>query len=128
MCIRDRYNVEEGFLEVDVPVLKNQFVDSLDVSAAGRITSYSTSGMVQTWKLGATSQLNEDIKLRASWSNDIRAPGVGELFSVALISTQTNVVYPPPPGVGKSSNLSFGAPGNPNLVPEQSYTVSGGVV
>jgi len=123
-----QYNVEEGFLEVDVPLLKNQFVDSLDISAAGRITSYSTSGMVQTWKLGATSQLNEDIKLRASWSNDIRAPGVGELFSVALISTQTNVVYPPPPGVGKSSNLSFGAPGNPNLVPEQSYTVSGGIV
>jgi len=123
-----QYHVEEGFLEVDVPVLKNQFVQSLDVSAAGRITSYSTSGMVQTWKLGATSQIIDDIKVRASWSNDIRAPGVGELFSAALISTQTNQVYPPPPGVGSSFNVKFGAPGNPNLVPEQSYTVSGGIV
>jgi len=123
-----QYHVEEGFLEIDVPVLKNNFVQSLDVSAAGRITSYSFSGMVQTWKLGATSQVNDDIKVRASWSNDIRAPGIGELFSVALISTQTNQVYPPPPGSGKGYNVSFAAPGNPNLVPEQSYTVSGGIV
>ena len=123
-----QYSVQEGFVEIDVPLLKNQIVDSFDVSAAGRITSYSTSGMVQTWKLGATSQINSDIKVRASYSNDIRAPGIGELFSVALISTQANQVYPPPPGVGASYNLSFAAPGNPNLVPEQSFTVSGGVV
>ena len=123
-----QYHVEEGFMEFNIPVLRNNIVDSFDVTAAGRITSYSFSGMVQTWKLGATSQVNSDIKLRASYSNDIRAPGIGELFSVALISTQTNVVYPPPPGVGSASNLSFGAPGNPNLVPEQSFTVSGGVV
>jgi hypothetical protein len=84
-------------------------------TSAGRaaITSYSTSGMVQTWKLGATSQISDDIKVRASWSNDIRAPGVGELFSAALISTQTNQVYPPPPGVGSAFNVKFGAPGNP---------------
>ena len=123
-----QYHVEEGFMEFNIPVLRNNIVDSFDVSAAGRITSYSTSGMVQTWKLGATSQVNSDIKLRASYSNDIRAPGVGELFSPALISTQTNVVYPPPPGVGTGYNLSFAAPGNPALVPEQSFTVSGGIV
>ena len=75
-----QYNVQEGFLELNVPVLKNQFVDSLDFNAAGRITSYSTSGMVETWKLGATSQINEDIKLRTTLSSDIRAPGIGELF------------------------------------------------
>jgi outer membrane receptor protein involved in Fe transport len=120
-----QYNVEEGFLELSIPILKNQFVDSLDFDAAGRITSYSTSGMVQTWKLGATSQVNEDIKLRASYSNDIRAPSVGELFASPLISTQT-VTYPP--GTGQSFNVKFASPGNPTLVPEQSFTVSGGVV
>lgn len=119
-----QYNVEEGFLELNVPVLKNQFVDSLDFNAAGRITSYSTSGLVQTWKLGATSQVNEDIKLRATWSSDIRAPGVGELFSAVLISTQT-VAYPPG---GPTYNVHYGAGGNSSLVPEQSTTVSGGIV
>ena len=60
------YNVQEGFLELDVPMLKNNFVDDLSFNAAGRMTSYSTSGLVETWKLGLTSQVNEDIKLRTS--------------------------------------------------------------
>lgn len=123
-----QYNVKEGFLELSVPVLKNQIVDSLDFSAAGRMTDYSTSGLVQTWKLGLTSQVNQDIKVRATYSTDIRAPSVGELFAGALISTQT-VSYP---GGGnpnsRSFNVRFASPGNPNLVPEQSITVSGGIV
>ncbi|HWU55844.1 MAG TPA: TonB-dependent receptor, partial [Rhizomicrobium sp.] len=84
-----------------------------------------TSGMVETWKLGLVSQVNEDIKLRTSYSNDIRAPGVGELFTNPLISTQT-VTYPP--GNGQQFQVKFASPGNPNLVPEQSFTVSGGIV
>ena len=119
------YNVQEGFLEFNIPLLKNNIVDSLDFNAAGRITSYSTSGLVQTWKLGATSQVNQDIKLRTTYSSDIRAPGVGELFTNPLISTQT-VTYPP--GTGQSFQVKFASPGNPNLVPEQSTTVSGGIV
>jgi len=75
------YHVEEGFLEVNAPLLRNNFVQSLDFNAAGRITSYSTSGTVQTWKLGLTSQINEDIRVRASWSDNIRAPFISELFT-----------------------------------------------
>jgi iron complex outermembrane recepter protein len=119
-----QYNVQEGFLELDVPLLKNQFVDELGFNAAGRITSYSTSGLVETWKLGLTSQVNEDIRLRTTLSSDIRAPGIGELFSPALISTQT-VQYPPG---GPSYNVHEGQGGNPALVPEQATTVSGGIV
>jgi iron complex outermembrane receptor protein len=119
-----QYNVQEGFLEVTVPVLKDTFVQSLDLNAAGRYTSYSTSGPVQTWKLGLTSQINDDIKVRATLSNDIRAPGIGELFSSVLISTQ-QVQYPPG---GPQFNVHFGSGGNPFLFPEQSETVSGGIV
>ena len=119
-----QYNVQEGFLEVNVPLLKNNIVDDLNVDAAGRITSYSTSGTVETWKVGMTSQVNQDIKLRASLSNDIRAPGVAELFAAPLISTQT-IAYPPG---GPDFNVHQGQPGNPNLVPEQAETVSGGIV
>ncbi|HEY1411102.1 MAG TPA: TonB-dependent receptor, partial [Rhodopila sp.] len=121
------YNVQEGFLELDVPVLKNQFVDDLSFNAAGRMTSYSTSGLVETWKVGATSQVNEDIKLRTSLSSDIRAPGVGELFSPILISTQSGVQYPPTPG-NPAYNIRQLQAGNPLLAPEQATTVSGGIV
>jgi len=116
--------VQEGFLEVTVPVLKNQFVDSLELNGAGRLTSYSTSGLVETWKLGLTSQINEDIKVRTTLSSDIRAPGVGELFSPILVSTQTQTY---PPGGGQFSVKQLQA-GNPLLVPEQATTVSGGIV
>jgi outer membrane receptor protein involved in Fe transport len=118
------YNVQEGFLELNVPILKNNIVESLDFNAAGRITSYSTSGLVQTWKLGMTSQINEDIKVRATFSSDIRAPGIGELFSPILVSTQTQTY---PPGGGNFSVKQLQA-GNPLLVPEQASTISGGIV
>ena len=121
------YNVQEGFLEFTVPVLKNQFVDSLEFNAAGRMTSYSTSGLVETWKIGATSQINEDIKLRTTLSSDIRAPGIGELFSPILVSTQSGVQYPPTPGSPTFQVRQLQA-GNPLLVPEQATTVSGGIV
>jgi outer membrane receptor protein involved in Fe transport len=119
-----QYNVQEGFLEFDVPVLKNQIVDDLNFSAAGRMTSYSTSGLVETWKLGATSQINQDIKLRTTYSSDIRAPGIGELFSPILVSTQSQSY---PPG-GPSFQVRQLQAGNPLLVPEQAFTISGGVV
>ena len=72
----------EGFAEVDAPILKDNIVNSLDFSTAGRMTSYSTSGLVETWKLGLTSQVNDDVKLRTTWSVDIRAPGLSDLFAL----------------------------------------------
>jgi iron complex outermembrane receptor protein len=119
-----QYNVVEGFLEVDAPILKDNVVNSLDVSLAGRMTSYSTSGLVETWKLGATSQVTEDFKLRATYSVDIRAPQLSELFSTG-ISGSTQVVDP------KTQQTLFvfsQSPGNPNLQPEVAHTVSAGIV
>ncbi len=118
------YNVQEGNLELDVPLLKDNIVQDLSFNAAGRITSYSTSGLVETWKLGLTSQVNDDIKLRTTLSSDIRAPGIGELFSPILVSTQT-ISYP---NGGPSYNIHELQAGNPLLVPEQATTVSGGIV
>jgi len=117
-------NVKEGFLEVNVPILKDTFVQSLDFNAAGRITDYSTSGVVETWKLGFTSQIIDDIKLRATWSVDIRAPSIQDLF--APNNVQTNPCVDPKTGLTQSciSNVF----GNNTLAPETARTISGGVV
>ena len=117
-------NVREGFLEVNVPILKDTFVDSLDFNAAGRATDYSTSGGVQTWKLGLTSQLNEDIKLRSVWSVDIRAPTVQDLFAPANVNTGSAT----DPKTGLSVSIINNVLGNPTLRPEVARTISGGVV
>jgi len=119
-----QYNVEEGFAEIEAPLLKDGIVQSLEFNSAGRITSYSTSGLVETWKLGLTSQVNQDVRLRATWSFDIRAPDLQELnsggFSVLGVATD--------PRTGANVQIYNLSQANPNLKPEQSTTVSGGVV
>jgi outer membrane receptor protein involved in Fe transport len=120
-----QYNVMEGFGEVTVPVLKDEFVQSLEFNAAGRLTSYSTSGLVETWKLGLTSQVNDDVRLRSTWSFDIRAPDLQELFATgfSVLATQPDIHN----GNNPVSAYTLQG-GNPNLKPEKSTTVSGGVV
>ena len=119
-----QYEVTEGNLEIDGPILKNNIVQSLDFSLAGRVTGYSTSGVVETWKIGLTSQVTDDIKLRTTWSEDIRAPIISELFAVP----QYNRGSATDPKTQKSAAIFFTAQGNPNLVPEEANTISAGVV
>jgi iron complex outermembrane receptor protein len=121
---RGEFNVQEGFAEVDVPLIKNGIVQNLAASLAGRYTSYSISGAVETWKMGLTSQVNDDIRLRTTWSYDIRAPNLGELFGAIPASGGAT---DPKTGNAVSSaitNTYF----NQNLQPEKSTTISGGVV
>jgi iron complex outermembrane receptor protein len=117
-------NVKEGYLEVTAPILKDSFVQSLDLNAAGRMTDYSTSGLVETWKLGFTSQVIDDIKLRGTWSVDIRAPSIQELFAPANVNTGSAI----DPKTGKQVSIINNVLGNPTLSPEVARTVSGGVV
>jgi outer membrane receptor protein involved in Fe transport len=122
--MRGQYNVIEGFVELDIPLIKNGIVNSLDGNLAGRMTSYSTSGLVETWKLGLTSQVNDDIRLRYTMSVDIRAPNLGELFN-DIPAGGGQVDYKT--GANIATALSE-ASGNTNLVPETAITYSGGIV
>lgn len=108
------YNVKEGFLEVDLPVVKG-----LNVNAAGRFTDYSTSGSVQTWKVGATFQPIADIRFRGNISHDIRAPNLQELFAAGTARTNT-VIIPTGANAPATGSLQFvqNQIGNPNLKPE----------
>lgn len=119
-----RYDVKEGFLEVNVPILENSFLKRLDFNAAGRITDYSTSGVVKTWKVGLTSQIDDNIRIRATRSLDIRAPLISDLFSPGNIGVGT-AQYPIG---GDSYQVNTSAGGNPALEPEKARTMSAGVV
>lgn len=122
--VRGQYNIIEGFGELNIPILKNGFVDSIDGNMAGRITDYSTSGMVETWKLGLTSQINEDIRARGTLSFDIRAPNLAELFNV-IPASGGQVDYLS--GNTAAAALSMAA-GNTALKPEKAITWSVGLV
>ena len=122
--VRGEYNIIEGFGELDIPILKNSFVDSIDGNMAGRMTSYSTSGLVETWKLGLTSQVNDDIRVRATWSFDIRAPNLAELFNV-IPASGGQVDYK----TGNTVAVALSeAAGNTALQPEKAITWSAGIV
>lgn len=91
-------------------------IRGLDLNGAVRGTSYSTSGYVTTWKVGATFQPIPDIRLRATRSRDIRAPNLGELFTAG--STRTNVLIDASQG-NASVQFSGTTAGNINLDPEK---------
>ncbi len=132
-------HVEEGFLEVNAPVLKNQLVQTLDLDLAGRITQYSSAGdtstingtqppfnfLVETWKMGFNSQLTDEFRLRGFYSYDIRAPIVYDLYNPGNFNSQTCASWVN----GGSGNPCFAKQGgNSKLQPEKANTVAISVV
>ncbi|WP_439546103.1 TonB-dependent receptor plug domain-containing protein [Sandarakinorhabdus sp.] len=116
------FTVSEAFIETVVPLAKG-----LDFNGAIRQADYSTSGGVTTWKLGATWQVIEDIKLRAVRSRDIRAPNLNELFAPG--TARTNTVNVAQPGGGQRADQFLEqTTGNLDLQPEVAMTWGVGAV
>ncbi len=122
---RGDVTVKEVYLETVIPLLSDKFLaQSLDFNAAGRLTDYSSSGNVETWKVGMTWQPVNDVRLRATLSQDIRAANLQELYAG------------PATGFGNTRNPANGVSiltpalttSNANLVPEEAKTFTGGVV
>jgi iron complex outermembrane recepter protein len=121
-----KYHVEEGFVEVNAPLLKDKLVNSLNVDAAVRVIDYSTSGTVETWKFGLTSHMTDDVSFRAAYSRDIRAPDLQELFSGGTLIAGGNPVSPKTGLPTPVFDLSGG--GNLKLQPEQGTTTTAGFI
>ncbi len=119
-----KYDVKEAFAEVDVPLIEDSVVESLALNAAGRVTDYSTSGRVETWKVGLTSQVNGLIRLRGTASRDIRAPNLQELFSGGQ-PLASNAIDPK---TGQNVSIFSTTSGNADLTPEKADTLSAGLV
>ena len=120
-----KYDVTEGFIEAVVPLATNQdWAESLDINGSVRGTSYSTSGYVTTWKVGATYTPFSDLTIRATRSRDIRAPGLGELF----IAGRSGTGQVTDPANGVSSIIVTRIEGNTDLKPEKADTTGVGVV
>lgn len=121
------FNVKEMFGEVIVPLVRDQpWMQSLDVNGAVRRTDYSTSGVQWAWKVGATSELVEGVRLRGTYSQDIRAPNIGELFGGRVRSTAN--IRDPNFGGRIFSGVSTFSGSNAALQPEKAKTLTlGGV-
>lgn len=121
-----KYDVTEGFLETVIPLAKDlPGARSLDFNGAVRLTEYSTSGSVTTWKAGATWSPISDVMFRVTRSRDIRAPNLSELFQAG--GANTNSVIDPFNDDQIVQYTGF-ATGNTALVPEEADTTGFGVV
>ncbi|WP_446654872.1 TonB-dependent receptor plug domain-containing protein [Blastomonas sp.] len=110
------YDVKEAFVETVFPVF-----EGADLNGALRVTDYSTSGTVVTWKLGGTWQIIDDFKLRVTRSRDIRAPNLNDLFAPG--TARTNTVNVPVAGGGtRADTFLEQITGNLNLAPEVART------
>lgn len=119
------YDVKEAFAETVIPLAKDaSFARSLELNAAARYTSYSTSGGVVTWKAGLVYEPVDGVRLRATRSHDIRAPNLNDLFLGGIVSVQQTAV-----DNGKAvSGFTSTQVGNPNAKPERADTFTAGIV
>jgi outer membrane cobalamin receptor len=129
---RGNFHEWEVFLETDIPLLNDPAWGKLDANLAGRYTHYTTSGDVETWKVGLVWDTPVDgLRLRALQSRDVRAPNLAELFGGARVNNGS---------VTDDFKLNGGNPNqsisplpnpitaNPNLKPEKGQTTEVGLV
>ena len=117
-----KYNVKEAYVETIVPIFTG-----MDFNGAFRLTDYSTSGTVKTWKAGLTWQAIDDIKFRGTVSRDIRAPNLSELFAPGTGRTNT-VNVPQLNGSVAANQFNESTVGNSELAPEIAKTYGAGVI
>jgi outer membrane receptor protein involved in Fe transport len=118
-------HVAELALEFNVPLLKDlPLAQEVSTNWAGRYTKYSTFSAVQSWKGGLDWHFNDSIRARGTYSRDIRAPNLNDLFaplsvtSANFTDTLTNT----------ANTTRVVARGNPDLTPEKARTLTAGVV
>jgi outer membrane receptor protein involved in Fe transport len=114
-AVEGGYTVREAFFEFGIPLLKN---GKLNLNEAFRAADYSGSGNAQAWKSGVSYQATPKFRIRATRSQDVRAPTLRERFE----SQRGGVnVTDPANGNALISTASFQG-GNPNVGLETALT------
>jgi outer membrane receptor protein involved in Fe transport len=68
-------DIAELYAEMVAPLWPN-----FELEAGYRYSQYSTAGSVNTWKVGASWQPIDDIRIRGTYNEATRAPNIFELF------------------------------------------------
>ena len=123
--VSGKQNVKEIAGELLIPLLKDvPFVQAFELNLAARHTDYSISGPVNTWKIGATWEVMDGLRVRATRSRDIRAPSLVDLYSpVSFRPSGYTDIY-----TNTGGATTIVSQGNPDLVPEVAKTSTVGIV
>ncbi|WP_294293713.1 TonB-dependent receptor [uncultured Sphingomonas sp.] len=139
-----RRDVFGAYVEFAVPVVSPSmnipFVERLEFQVAGRAERYSDAGSVAKPKIAGAWDIVNGIRLRGSYAESFRAPNLEQVN--ARLVTRSNTRLDPirceaqlRRGViatwgacGQSFATTAQRAGNPDLKPEQSTNLTGGVV
>lgn len=144
------YDVEEFFIEINAPIVSDMFlIHELTVDAAFRTADYSHAGSADAWQVGFMWAPIEDVSVRGTVGEAVRAPNVNEAFSPQTPGFENindpcdadNIDDDPdrranclalgiPEGFEANDNVSIDtlSGGNPNLESEVSDSKTVGVV
>ena len=123
--ISGEITVNEVYAEAVVPLAKDlPWAKTLELNGAVRLTEYSTSGRVTTWKAGLNYSPTTALRFRGTISRDIRAANIFELFASRVTTFGTLV----DPFRNQNLNIPQYSGGNPDLQPEIGTTYTAGVV
>ncbi len=104
------YDVREAFLEVRLPIfMDREFAYEFTLDGAVRVADYSTLGNATTWKVGFSYSPIEDLNLRGTYSEAVRAPNISELYDPQIPMTVNLNLDPCDPaniGAGTSARLA----------------------
>ncbi len=119
---RGAQDVKEAFTEFFVPLVgKHPVVQQLNFDAAYRWADYSGSGRVASWKGGLNWTVNDQLRLRTTVSQNVRAATMGEKFDrTGGIGNVTDYLLDP--GGGVSYGITTFSNGTPDIRPERAKT------
>jgi iron complex outermembrane recepter protein len=100
------YHVNEGYAELDIPVISNvPGAEDVEIQAALRVFDYSTFGSDFTYKLGGRWRPIRDVTIRGTYSTGFRAPGVSDLFGGQVPAAEVATDPCAPAGIDPNSAL-----------------------
>jgi outer membrane receptor protein involved in Fe transport len=118
---------KEAFAELGVPLLADMpFAKLLKTDLAARWADYTGSGGIWSYKFGADWELLEGLRLRGTYSRDVRAANLSERFDKTGGAGTVN--DPDPAHPGTALNITTFSGGNPNVKPEKADTFTAGAV
>ncbi len=128
--IQGSSRVKEAFAETLIPLIDGGVIKRAALDVAGRWANYSGAGDIWAYKAGLDVAISDAIRLRGTYSRDVRAGNLSERFDKT--GGVGNVTDPRSAADtswgGQAYQVTVFSGGNPNIKPEKADTYTAGVV
>lgn len=118
-------SVREVYGELNIPVWEFSSGQSISTNLGYRKSDYTTSGIIDSWKLGLDVTLFADLRWRFTKSRDVREPNLSERY---FTGAGGGTINDPAFGGAVNNSLTILPSPNPGLQTEQGNTITTGFV